>query len=130
MAKRLFDKEVVNYIFDEMDRRGYALVDEVAEIIKPLGLYDPVHGEEQWCKDKARRMLASRKSKSGTRTVYAVDKGDGKFIDLRTAKKVDDLDGVIRQLTSKRDGIDFSIKEALRHKAEIEGQTSMFSAAR
>lgn len=127
MGKRLFDKEIVDYIFDEMDRRGYALVDEVAEIIKPLGLYDPVHGEEQWCKDKARRLLASRRNKRGTRTVFAVVDGDGKFIDLRTAKKLEDLDGVIRQLTSKRDGIDSSIKEALRHKAEIEGQTSMFA---
>ena len=69
MAKRLFDKEVVSYIFDEMDRRGYALVDEVAEIIKPLGALRPCprrravvqrQSAQDACKQKKQKRNANR----------------------------------------------------------------------
>lgn len=47
MAKRIFTREIREYIFSEIDRRGFVEVDEVAEIIKGLHVYDPLTAEDQ-----------------------------------------------------------------------------------
>lgn len=71
MAKRIFTQELKDYIFDEIDRRGSVLVDDVAEITKELHVYDPLSAEEQWYRDKARRLMTSRKDKNGVRVLFA-----------------------------------------------------------
>lgn len=47
VAKRIFTQEIKDYIYSEIDRRGSITVDEVAVIIKGLGVYDPLAVEEQ-----------------------------------------------------------------------------------
>ena len=72
MAKRIFTREIREYIFSEIDRRGFVEVDEVAEIIKGLHVYDPLTAEDQGYRDKARRLMASSKDSNGVRVLCAM----------------------------------------------------------
>lgn len=48
MARRIFTQDIKDYIFSEIDRSGSITVDDVAEIIKGLHVYDPVTAEAQY----------------------------------------------------------------------------------
>lgn len=126
MAKRIFTPEVKDYIFGEIDRRGSVLVNDVAEIIKELHLYDPLTAEEQWYRDKARRLMASRKDRNGVRMLFATGDANGTFINIETCRSLPDVASVVEQLIEKRDGINAAIAKGQRRKAELEGQVSLF----
>lgn len=128
MGKRIFTQEIKDYIFGEIDRRGSVLVDDVAEIIKELHLYDPLTAEEQWYLDKARRLMASRKDKNGVRLLFATGDASGTFINIETCKSLPDVRSVVEQLIEKRDGINAAIAKGQRRRAELEGQISLFSS--
>lgn len=87
MAKRIFTREIREYIFSEIDRRGFVEVDEVAEIIKGLHVYDPLTAEDQWYRDKARRLMASRKDSNGVRVLFATGPASGTYIGAETGNR-------------------------------------------
>ena len=128
MAKRLFTPEIKEYIYSEIDRRGFVEVDDVAEIIKGLNIYDPLSGEEQWCRDKARRLMASRKDKNGVRVLFATGPASGTYINIETCESLSNVKSVLEQLIEKRDGLNAAIAKGQRRRAELEGQTSLFAA--
>lgn len=129
MGKRIFTQEIKDYIFGEIDRRGSVLVDDVAEIIKDLHLYDPLTAEGQWYRDKARRLMASRKDKNGVRVLFATGDTSGTFINIETCKSLPNVKSVVDQLIEKRDGINAAIAKGQRRRAELEGQLSLFSSS-
>ena len=129
MAKRIFTQEIKDYIFGEIDRRGSVLVDDVAQIIKELHIYDPLAAENQWYRDKARRLMASRKDKNGVRVLFATGDAKGTFINIETCRSLPDVTSVVEQLIEKRDGINAAIAKGQRRKAELEGQISLFSGS-
>ena len=129
MAKRIFTREIREYIFSEIDRRGFVEVDEVAEIIKGLHVYDPLTAEDQWYSDKARRLMASRKDSNGVRVLFATGPASGTYINIETCRSLSDVTSVVDQLIEKRDGLNAAIAKGRRRKAELEGQTSLFRSA-
>lgn len=129
MAKRIFTREIREYIFSEIDRRGFVEVDEVAEIIKGLHVYDPLTAEDQWYCDKARRLMASRKDSNGVRVLFATGPASGTYINIETCRSLSDVTSVVDQLIEKRDGLNAAIAKGRRRKAELEGQTSLFRSA-
>ena len=129
MAKRIFTREIREYIFSEIGRRGFVEVDEVAEIIKGLHVYDPLTAEDQWYRDKARRLMASRKDSNGVRVLFATGPASGTYINIETCRSLSDVTSVVDQLIEKRDGLNAAIAKGRRRKAELEGQTSLFRSA-
>lgn len=129
MAKRIFTREIREYIFSEIDRRGFVEVDEVAEIIKGLHVYDPLTAEDQWYRDKARRLMAPRKDSNGVRVLFATGPASGTYINIETCRSLSDVTSVVDQLIEKRDGLNAAIAKGRRRKAELEGQTSLFRSA-
>lgn len=97
MAKRIFTREIREYIFSEIDRRGFVEVDEVAEIIKGLHVYDPLTAEDQWYRDKARRLMASRKDSNGVRVLFATGPASGTYINIETCRSLSDVTSVVDQ---------------------------------
>lgn len=67
MAKSLFTKEIKDYILSEIARHDLVSVDDIAKIIYDLHIYNAETAEFQWCRDKARRLMASWKDKDGIR---------------------------------------------------------------
>lgn len=128
MAKRIFTREIREYIYSEIDRRGFVEVDDVAGIIKDLNIYDPLSAEEQWYRDKARRLMASRKDENGVRVLFATGPSSGTYINIETCKSLPDVKSVVEQLIEKRDGLNAAIAKGQRRTAELEGQTSLFAA--
>lgn len=128
MAKRLFTPEIKEYIYSEIGRHGFVEVDDVAEIIKGLNIYDPLSAEEQWCRDKARRLMASRKDKNGVRVLFATGPASGTYINIETCESLSNVKSVLEQLIEKRDGLNAAIAKGQRRRAELEGQTSLFAA--
>lgn len=126
MARKVFTRDIKDYIFSEIDRRGSITVDDVAEIIKGLQVYDPMAAEEQWYRDKARRLMASRKDEQGVRLLFATGPASGTYINIETCKSLPDVKAVMAQLIEKRDGLNAAIAKGQRRKAELEGQTSLF----
>lgn len=129
MARRIFTQDIKDYIFSEIDRRGSITVDDVAEIINGLHVYDPVTAEAQWYRDKARRLMASRKDAQGVRLLFATGPASGTYINIETCKSLPDVKSVMAQLVEKRDGLNAAIAKGQRRKAELEGQTSLFRSA-
>ena len=130
MAKRIFTQEIKDYIFEEIDRRGSVAVDDVAKIIRDLHVYDPMAAEEQWYRDKARRLMASRKDRNGVRVLFATGPASGTYVNIETCKNLPEVKAVVDQLIEKRDGLNAAIAKGQRRKAELEGQTSLFQNTR
>ncbi len=126
MAKKIFTQDIREYIFSEIDKHGSVNVDDVAEIIKGLHVYDPLAAEDQWCRNKARRLMASRKDENGVRVLFATGPASGTYINIETCKNLPHVNAVVEQLIEKRDGLNAAIVKGQRRKAELEGQTSLF----
>lgn len=126
MGKRIFSKLDRDYIFAEIGQSDSIMVDDVAEIIRGMGVYDPVVAEELWYRDKARRILASKKDADGVRTMVAAGRSSGEFINLETCKSISKIDAALSQVIEKRDGMNAIIAKGMRRRAELEGQTSLF----
>lgn len=126
MARKIFTRDIREYIFSEIDKHGSVDVDDVAAIIKGLHVYDPQAAEDQWCRNKARRLMASRKDKNGVRILFATGPSSGTYINIETCSNLPDVNAVLEQLIEKRDGLNAAIAKSQRRKAELEGQTSFF----
>lgn len=126
MARRIFTQEVKNYIYDEVDRRGSITVDEVAGLIKKLGVYDPLAVEEQWYRDKARRLMARRRDAAGERVLYAPRTAKATYINIETCNDPVKVAAVLKQLIEKQEGLSAPIKKARMRVAELDGQTSLY----
>lgn len=125
MAKRIFTREIKDYVYDEIDRRGSITVDEVAEIIRALNVYDPMVAEERWYRDQARRLMAQRRDAGGMRVLFAPRTAESSYINIETCKDINQVRAVLRQLEEKRDGLNASLAKARRRAAELEGQIRM-----
>lgn len=126
MTRKIFTQEVKDYIYGEIDRRGSITVDEVALIIKKLGVYDPLATEEQWYRDKARRLMAQRKDSGGVRVLYAPRTARATYINIETCDDPILVNAVLRQLIDKQEGLNAPIMKARRRAAELLGQTSLY----
>ena len=101
----------------------------MAEIIRELHVYDPMTAEDQWSRDKARRLLAARKDENGVRVLFATGPASGTYINIETCKSLPDVTSVLEQLIEKRNGLNAAIAKGQRRRAELEGQTSLFRSA-
>lgn len=129
MTKRLITKEIRARIYDEIERsgNGEVTVDFVSELLRKVLVYDPQLVEEQWYRDKARRLLAQRRDESGVRIMFATQETDqGVYINIETCKDLRKVRAVKAQLEDKYAGIAASIAKAKRRVEELEGQTSLF----
>lgn len=129
MGRKIFTQEIKDYIFNEIDKRGSVEVDDVAEIIKELHVYDPLIAEQQWYRNKARRLMASRKDENGVRILFATGPASGTYVNIETCKNLTHVRAVVEQLTEKRDGLNAAIAKGQRRKTELEGQTTLFHSA-
>jgi len=130
MAKRIFTREIKDFVYDEIDRRGSITVDVVAEIIRSLNVYDPLAAEERWYRDQARRLMAQRRDAGGMRVLFAPRTAESTYINIETCKDIKQVKAVLRQLEEKRDGLNASLAKARRRAAELEGQMSMYETAK
>lgn len=126
MAKRIFTQEIKDYVYDEIDRRGSITVDEVAEIIKTLNVYDPLAAENRWYRDQARRLMAQRRGAGGSRILFAPRTAEPTYINIETCNDLVKVNAVLRQLEEKRDGLNASLAKARRRATELEGQMSLY----
>ena len=126
MAKRIFTKEIKEYILSEIRQRGAVSAEDVAEIIRGLHIYDPVSAEIQWCKARVRQLMTTWKDKDGIRILFATGTGDAEFVNIETCQVPSQLDAVEYQLTKKKDGINRALKKNDRCKAALTGQTPLY----
>lgn len=129
MAKRIITREIKDRIYDEIQRldSDEVTVDFVVGLLRQILIYDPKMVEEQWYRDKARRLLAQRRDESGVRVMFATQEPErGVFINIETCKDLSKVRAVKAQLEDKYAGIAASIAKAKRRVEELEGQTSLF----
>lgn len=126
MATRHFTKEIKDYILSEIARHDLVSVDDIAKIIYDLHIYNAEIAEFQWCRDKARRLMASWKDKDGIRVLFAAGPASGKFINIETCADVAKLNAVDFQLTKKRNGMNAAIEKNDRCKAALAGQAPLY----
>ena len=126
MAKSLFTKEIKDYILSEIARHDLVSVDDIAKIIYDLHIYNAETAEFQWCRDKARRLMASWKDKDGIRVLFAAGPASGKFINIETCFDVAKLNAVDFQLTKKRNGLNAAIEKNDRCKAALTGKAPLY----
>lgn len=125
MSRRLrIDPQTKQYIEDKIAANGIINVDEVVAIIHPFYQFDPVLAREREEKVYARRLLASRRDDNGTRTCFATKDPEHpqEYVDIEHATDLHKLDGVIKQLVAKRNGLDGPIRKAMRKRKQIVGQ--------
>ena len=125
MAKSLFTKEIKDYILSEIARHDLVSVDDIAKIIYDLHIYNAETAEFQWCRDKARRLMASWKDKDGIRVLFAAGPASGKFINIETCQSLPNVNAAINQMVAKRDGMEVSIAKGYRQKDYLEGKTKI-----
>ena len=125
MATRHFTKEIKDYILSEIARHDLVSVDDIAKIIYDLHIYNAETAEFQWCRDKARRLMASWKDKDGIRVLFAAGPASGKFINIETCSEVAKLNAVELQLTKKRNGLNTAIEKNDRCKAALTGKAPL-----
>lgn len=125
MAKRIITREIKDQIYDMIDRQGFATVDAIANSIRKLIIYDPKAVEDQWYRDKARRLLAQKKDENGIRSLYATKSMRGIYVNVDTCRDLPKVKAVRRQLEEKRDGLNASIAKANRRVAELSGQMTV-----
>lgn len=129
MAKRIITREIKDRVYDEIQRldSDEVTVDFVVGLLRQILIYDPKMVEEQWYRDKARRLLAQRRDESGVRVMFATQEPErGVFINIETCKDLSKVRAVKAQLEDKYAGIAASIAKAKRRVEELEGQTSLF----
>lgn len=126
MATRHFTKEIKDYILSEIARYDSVSVDDIAKIIYDLHVYNAETAEFQWCRDKARRLMASWKDKDGIRVLFAAGPMSGKFINIETCSEVAKLNAVDLQLTKKRNGLNAAIEKNDRCKAALTRQAPLY----
>lgn len=129
MAKRIITREIKDRIYDEIQRldSDEVTVDFVVGLLRQILIYDPKMVEEQWYRDKARRLLAQRRDESGVRVMFATQEPErGVFINIETCKDLSKVRAVKAQLEDKYAGIAASIAKAKRRVEELEGQTTLF----
>ena len=126
MATRRFTKEIKKYVFTEICRHEHVSVEDVAEIIKGLHIYDSTAEEDKWCRDKARKLMASWKDKEGVRILFAAGAASGEFINIETCKDLSKRSATRYQLAMKRRGLDAAIEKNDRYTAILIGQTPLY----
>lgn len=126
MAERRFTKEIKAYIRSEALRSGTVRVEDVAQIIKSLHMYDPTSAEIQWCMTKARKLMASWKDQQGIRVLFAAGPASGEFINIESCSEIAKLNAVDLQLTQKRNGLNAAIEKNDRCKAALTGQAPLY----
>lgn len=127
MSRRLvIDPEAKRYIEAKIEEAGVVTVDEVRQIIHPYYRFDPVMAREREEKNYARRLLAKRRDDNGVRTCFSTRDPEHpeEYVDVEHVTDLHKLDGVIRQLMAKRNGLDGPIRKALRKRRQIAGQMS------
>lgn len=133
MGKRIFTKEVNNWILSEalqrmptLERQDTSLfLDIVVELIREMQVYDPVVAEEQWYKNKARKVIASIKGNDGLRKFFSTRPASKEFVNIETCGDISKLNAVGYQLTKKKDGLNRDIKKNDRRKEQLTGQTPL-----
>ncbi len=107
-------------------RRGSVSAEEVAAIIKDLHIFDPVAAEDQWCKDRARRLIASWKDEDGIRVLFATGTGGAEYINIETCQEPFKLAAVRHQLTQKKNGINRAIQKNGRRMSVLTSRFPVF----
>ena len=131
MAKRIITKEIKERVYDEIRRldSDEVTVDFVVELLRKILIYDPKMVEEQWYRDRARRLLAQRRDESGIRIMFATQEpSQGIYINIETCKDLSKVRAVKSQLADKYAGIGASLAKASRRVEELEGQINLFAA--
>lgn len=131
-AKRVITREIKARIYDEIEQsgNGEVTVDFVSELLRKVLIYDPKMVEEQWYRNKARQLLAQRRDESGVRIMFATqEEKQGVYINIETCKDLAKVRAVKTQLEDKYAGIAASIAKAKRREKQLEGQTTLFTAA-
>lgn len=129
MARRIITKEIKEQVYDEIQRleSDEISVDFVAGLLRKLLVYDPKLVEDQWYRDKARRLLAQRRDDCGIRVMFATQEPDrGVYINIEACKNLNKVRAVKNQLADKYAGIGASLAKASRRVMELEGQLSLF----
>lgn len=130
MAKRLLTKQVKSYIYWTAKQRGSVSAEDVAEIIQDLHIFDPVAAEKQWCRDRARKLIADWKDEDGIRILFATGTGDAEYVNIETCQEPFKLAAVRHQLTQKKNGITRALKKSDRCMAVLTGQSPLFGEPR
>ena len=108
-----------------VDKNSPVILDTVVELIKEMHVYDPVAAEEQWYKNKARKVIASIKDNDGLRRFFSARPVSREFVNIETCTDISKLNAVGYQLTKKKDGLSRGIKKTEQCKARLTGKTPL-----
>ena len=125
MSRRLrIDPQTKQYIEDKIAANGIINVDEVVAIIHPFYQSHPVLPTAREEKLYPPRLLPTTREDKGPPTCFATKDPEHpqEYVDIEHATDLHKLDGVIKQLVAKRNGLDGPIRKAMRKRKQIVGQ--------